>query len=290
MITFLELGNHGRLGNQLFQYATLRAIALENNYVCKIPDPRGCEWHGQQGLLGEFNIEAEYLTSDDVKKLEYRVLEPSHHHYYEQLWKIPDNTDIHGFFQSTYYFDKYKEQIRGELTPKAKYMTQAEEYLNTLRQEGQEVVSVHLRRGDTTDGTNPSYLSFYGKDDIFDMTSIYGAYLSKALKKFENKNVVYLVFTGGSRTGDDTADILWAKRNFDREGWHVSETNDPMQDFALIASCDHHIVCHLTTFGWWAAYLKGHPDKIVVAPKNYFYDEADDYRRSGFFPDYWEMV
>ena len=56
MITFLELGKHGRLGNQLFQYAALKGIALRNNYECKIPDPKQMMWHGQQsmGILPRF--------------------------------------------------------------------------------------------------------------------------------------------------------------------------------------------------------------------------------------------
>ena len=29
MITFLQLGKHGRLGNQLFQYAALKSLGLK---------------------------------------------------------------------------------------------------------------------------------------------------------------------------------------------------------------------------------------------------------------------
>jgi len=32
MITFLELGKLGRLGNQLFQYSALKSLALRNGY------------------------------------------------------------------------------------------------------------------------------------------------------------------------------------------------------------------------------------------------------------------
>ena len=37
MITFTNLGHYGRLGNQMFQYATLYSIAKKNNYDFVIP-------------------------------------------------------------------------------------------------------------------------------------------------------------------------------------------------------------------------------------------------------------
>ena len=119
---------------------------------------------------------------------------------------------------------------------------------------------------------------------------MYGKYITSALKHFENQKVKFLVFTGGSRTGDDKDDILWAKKTFKKDNFYVSETNDPMKDFAMIMSCDHNITCHLTTFGWWAAYLNTNPNKKVIAPKNYFYDQPSHYKRPGFFPDDWTLT
>ena len=288
MITFAELGRYGRLGNQLFQYAALKAIALENNYKCKIPNPETMEWHGQKCLLSEFNIECDFLTEMDIETIKHLAVEPSHHKYYKDFLTIPDNTNIHGYFQSTYYFEKHKDQICRELTPKKKYLQFAEEYLTELKEDGSEIVSIHLRRGDLV--TNEEYLNFYGKDDIYDENSVYGNYISKAVKRFDNKKIKFLVFSGGSRNGCDTEDISWAKRTFKKDNFFVSETNDPMKDFSLILSCHHNITCHLTTFGWWGAYLNPNPDKIVVAPKNYFYNMATDYERAGFLPRAWELM
>ena len=52
-ISFNMLGHHGRLGNQMFQYATLKSLADKNNYDFTIPssdfrDP----WHDHQLLEG----------------------------------------------------------------------------------------------------------------------------------------------------------------------------------------------------------------------------------------------
>lgn len=290
MITFLELGRYGRLGNQLFQYAALKSIALKNNYQCKIPNPESMDWHGQKCLLSEFNIESHFLTQEDINNLSNVAIEPSVDWFFEPFFSISDNTSIHGYFQSTYYFNDFKEQICKELTPKQEYLDFAEDYLTSLREDGSEIVSIHLRRGDNTDGTNKEYLTFYGENDIYDENSVYGKYITNALKHFENQKVKFLVFTGGSRTGDDKDDILWAKKTFKKDNFYVSETNDPMKDFAMIMSCDHNITCHLTTFGWWAAYLNTNPNKKVIAPKDYFYDQPSHYERPGFFPDDWILT
>ena len=115
MITFLRLGTLGRLGNQLFQYAALRSLSLENGYECKIPNPENCHWDNQDCLLGNFNIEANYLTDQDLQKIKYIYQEPDHMSYDENFFNIPDDTNIHGFFQSTHYLGKHSNQIRKEL-------------------------------------------------------------------------------------------------------------------------------------------------------------------------------
>ncbi len=45
MVTFHRLGENGRLGNQLFQYAALKGLATKNGYKMKIPNPQTMSWH-----------------------------------------------------------------------------------------------------------------------------------------------------------------------------------------------------------------------------------------------------
>ena len=102
MITFLQLGKLGRLGNQLFQYAALRGLSLKNNYEFKLPQLNDASWHGQKCLLEKFNIKKSFLLPEDTIKLKYSYSEPDWSIIDKNFFKIPDNTSIDGFFQSLF--------------------------------------------------------------------------------------------------------------------------------------------------------------------------------------------
>ena len=298
MITFYQLGMLGRLGNQLFQYAALRSLGLENNYETKIPNPRDRQWHGQQCLLDKFNIKSSYLEEMDVLKLKNSYSEPDYMKYDNNFYNTPDNTNITGFFQSTLYFKKHSQEIKQELQPNETFLQQAREHITYLKEKnpGCEIVSLHLRRGDNTDNTDPNQIELnnsYGKQGTSSLTedSFYYQYFSNAKKVFENKNVKFLVFTGGKRGADDNkADVEWCKQNFQGDEFLFSEGKSAMEDFSLIMSCDHNIISHVSSFGWWAAYLNNNDSKKVVAPLKYHPDRLDIDYRMGFYPEGWTLV
>src|SRR4028119_1267925 len=103
MISFSNLGNYGRLGNQLFQYAFLRTTArrLGTQFFCP-------KWDGDE--LFNLNDEGE------------RASEPSgiiHHFdahpqpgFTSEALSIGDHTEIQGYFQSEKYF--LDKQLRSE--------------------------------------------------------------------------------------------------------------------------------------------------------------------------------
>jgi len=291
MITFIELGKYGRLGNQLFQYAMLKSVSLETGYEIKIPDPENIEFENQKCLLNFFNISCDYLQESDYHNLQATFLEKDHTTFYPQVFQVPDFINFHGFFQSYQYFKKYEKEIRNEFKLDKHLDDFGKDYVGSLKGENQKIVSVHIRRGDNSDGTNPEYLSYYGKGDILTPDSSFGKYFYPALNAFKNKNVKFLVFSGGSRKGmnHNQTDIEWCKSNLKGEKFIFCEGNTDIEDFSIMKNCDHHIASHMTSFGYWAAFLNDKKDKIVIAPSNYTVPDDGRVTR-GFYPNKWRII
>lgn len=130
MITFPELGNYGRLGNQLFQMATTIALAMEHGESYGFPR---WPYEGRFGIGGCF-----YDTVPDGP--EYRET--------QFAWRpIPyqPNLRLYGYFQSERYFGKFVPIIRRLLTPR----------ITISRMPYLGIASVHVRRGDYL--TKPEY-------------------------------------------------------------------------------------------------------------------------------------
>lgn len=279
MITFLNLGRLGRLGNQLFQYAALKGLSIKNNYEMKIPDPNRMSWHGQNCLLDKFNIECEYLNQEDYNNIKYSYVEPDWKKYDPNFYNLPDNISIEGFFQSIFYFEDVQEILKKELIPKYQYFKQGKDYIDNLRKEFNcEIVSVHVRRGDNMENGQTGLIKAY------DLGGIYEKYFQNAKKIFEGKKIKYLVFTGGKRNDEDNKDdIEWCKKFFDNEDFIFSENQQQLIDYSRIMNCDHNILSHASSFGWWAAYVNPNPNKIIVAPEFYHPDELE-LKREKFYP------
>ena len=285
MVTFHKLGENGRLGNQLFQYAALKGLATKNGYEMKIPDPQTMSWHGQTCLLDKFNIKCDYLTQADVNSLKNLYEEPNWKQYDSNFFNVPDNTTIDGYYQSIFYFEHIENEIKKELTPQNYYLDKAMNEIDFLKDNLQcEIVSVHVRRGDNmTNGQT-------GLIQAFEPGGMYETYFNKAKKVFEGKNVKFLVFTGGQRFNEDNkVDIDWCKSFFKGDEFLFSEGNTQIEDFSLIMSCDHNILSHASSFGWWAAYVNPNPNKIVVAPEWYHPDEPT-LKREKFYPKEYKIV
>lgn len=289
MITFTELGSYGRLGNQLFQYAALKAAALRNNLVCKIPNIQQKNWHGQQCILPCFNISAEYYTPYESNSIIDTVIEnpETYGGYSPILENIKDNTNIHGFFQNIGYFEGYEDIIINELTPRSHFVEKEKKKLRILVGDTENIVSFHIRRGDMVDGTNPSHEKFYSSDP-FDRNSVVGKYNADAIDVFSGKNVKFLVFVGGSRTGNDGDDIKWAKEKFKDSKFIVNDTNNPLVDFIRMSLCGSNIIGINSSYSWWSAYINRSLEKIVVCPKNYRLDDSSI--KEGFYPKNWRQV
>jgi hypothetical protein len=295
MITFLELGSFGRLGNQLFQYAALKSLGLKNNYEVKIPDPKTKEWHGQECFLDKLNIKSPHLSQEDASNIKYFYLEESPQKIDKNFFSCPDDTNLQGYFQSLFYFSDFENQIKQELTPQNNFLLEAQDQINRIKRDhkGYEIVSVHMRRGDLVDiEQRKSAQNLFGSNgETLEKDAYWSKYFLRASSNFKNKKVKFLVFSGGQRGNEDNAkDISWCKDNLKDDHFIFSEGNNPMQDFSLIMSCDHNILSPGSSFGWWAAYLNQEKDNIVIAPREYNPDDLSCQLKPFFYPPNWLVI
>tara|TARA_A100001515_G_scaffold69483_1_gene55241 strand:- start:6764 stop:7648 length:885 start_codon:yes stop_codon:yes gene_type:complete len=294
VITFSQLGHYGRLGNQLFQFAMLKSVALERGYQLKIPNPDNIILQGQPCQLKNFNIKCDFLTDSDYRNIRFRFMEPNHSVFWRQVFDVNDNTDFAGYFQSYLYFKKFEKQIKEDFKFNSELQGFANDYVNNLKTNNEKIVSVHFRRGDNVDGTFGRHSglinNYFGKGDRFSENSFFGRFLNESIKIFDD-NCKFLVFSGGTWKGmnDNQTDIDWCKENIKDDRFIFCEGNNDLEDFAIMTNCDHNIVSHSTSFGYWSAFLNPNPDKVIVAPK--IYSIPDDGRvQKGFYPEAWRLV
>lgn len=122
-------------------------------------------------------------------------------------------------------------------------------------------VSLHIRRGDYL---KPEFEAL-GKCCTPDY---YGRAIRYMTERTESP--VFFVFSDDMdyvRENIRTGNMVYVDGNRGKDSW---------QDMFLMSMCRHNIIAN-STFSWWGAYLNVHPDKIVIAPRQWwYYLERDD--------------
>ena len=113
MIGFNALGQLGRLGNQMFQFAALKGIARHHGYqFCFPPSENKNEWTDHQ-LLIPFK-----MSSTNALNIQYidpdrpTVAEKDFGFDNDLFLNCPDWVTIQGFFQTEKYFKDIRNEIK----------------------------------------------------------------------------------------------------------------------------------------------------------------------------------
>lgn len=226
MVTFSELENYGRLGNQLFQIATVFAHAKKNSFNYGFKD---WKYNG-------------YLKNS----LPYFVGECSHVHKEHDPFSytdIPNSDSINllGYYQNEKYFNLYKNEINKLLEPNEEIK---EILINDLSSyTGQRITAIHVRRGD--------YLKFPLHHPIPSID-----YYLSSIKELENITDVFMVFSD---------DIEWCKNNFIGD-FVFSETKDEFIDLYKMSMCDNFIISNSSFSWWGSYLNNNNPVVIAPDP------------------------
>jgi Glycosyl transferase family 11 len=160
VLTMSSLGQLGRFGNQLFQYAFLRICANKTGASVECPP-----WIGQT-LFGHNDPPISHrlkpaIEIKDGEKILFDVI-PEFIPYLEKLAGATSHrigsdileqgiadVDLWGFFQiSTHLLYPYQDYVRSLFQPVSDLKLSLEQGLETLRTKGKTIVGVHIRRGD----------------------------------------------------------------------------------------------------------------------------------------------
>lgn len=273
----------GGLGNQMFQYAAGRAHSLKLGVPLKLDtrDFSGYQLHQGFELNRLFNCRAEIATDSDLahvlgwqraklaqqvlrrpqlKRLRYKsfVVEP-HFNYWSGINQLEDNKYLYGYWQSEKYFIEFAENIREDFTFKFPFSDQNAEIAEQISQVN--AVSLHVRRGDYVSNAKNTFIGVCSLE-----------YYRKAIEHIKSQvdMPVFFVFSD---------DIDWVKNNLvlDKTSVFVSHNkgSESYNDMRLMSLCKHNIIAN-SSFSWWGAWLNSNPQKIVIAPKQWFASGQDD--------------
>lgn len=263
MLAFNHLGHLGRLGNQMFQYATLRGIAARRGYDFGIPPSHfENEWRSHQ-LFEVFDLP--HLPKKNIKYLDggnAPVVEERFFHFDQLLLdQCPNDVSLFGFFQSEKYFKHIENSIKEDFTFRSHILEPCKEIFESF----DNPVSLHVRRTD--------YLTNSANHHNLDMN-----YYKNALRYFDERQVV--VFSD---------DPEWCKEQeiFSDDRFLISESNDNKIDLCLMTFCTSHIIAN-SSFSWWGAWLS--KSNQVIAPSKWFGPNNADKETKDLLPDTWNVI
>ena len=170
----------------------------------------------------------------------------------------PDGVYMYGYWQSERYFADAEQVIRREFQLAQEPRQELRPLLSQIEREN--AVSLHIRRGD--------YVAASEADPLHYPCDL--SYYRAAVEYIASKvaNPCFFLFSD---------DPEWVRENLklDQPMILVSR-NGQTEDFEemhLMSRSKHHIIAN-STFSWWGAWLNADPDKIVVAPRQWYRKEA----------------
>jgi hypothetical protein len=270
----------GGLGNQLFEYAFGRTLALRSGGELVL-DP----WEVTSGRsrpleLHRFNIKARLVNRVEhilcrlvdsqrlssasrlIRKIAPgllpKVVRKKKHGFDPRLLEQEGSLFLDGWWQSELYFRDHRQAILSELSFRTPPSAENQKWLERIA--ACNAVCVHVRRGDYV--SDPFALKNFGLCGL--------DYYKAAIALIQQRvpDPTYFIFSD---------DPEWTRQNLPvPEPRHFITHNCNIADYEdlrLMSACSHFVIAN-STFSWWGAWLSTHPGKIVVAPQRWFVNES----------------
>ena len=264
-LAFNHIGRLGQLGNQMFQYASLKGIAKHRGFDYMVPvysdtfvDSLGNKLRTE--LFNPFNLKVNIGSMQTEKYLQ----EP-HFQFSQELFNTcPDNISLYGFFQT----EKYFNHIRDDILKDFNFKDEIKDECEPIIEEFDDPIGLHIRRGD--------FLINYKNHHNLTLD-----YYDEALKKFDDNRQV-VIFSD---------DPEWCNEQniFDNDRFLISKDNGPYHDLYMMTKCNDFIIAN-STYSWWGAWLSDNIKKKVIAPKRWFGVNNEDKNIDDLFPSDWILI
>lgn len=286
----------GGLGNQLFQYATARALAhqhqtsllLDQSWFTKTYD----DVTPRELLLSSLKTKGALISLDSPPKRPKRIQrilqklwpinpcvysEQTPYRFDPRLLKTPtlktQNLYLMGYWQSYRYFESIKKILQSEVSPKAPLDAHYQSYLNQI-QAGNSAM-VHVRRGDYV------HLASAAKVHGFLGLDYYQQGMAMLLDR--NPEIHFFVFSD---------DLDWVKANLPHQDkitfvQSLADSDVVIQELELMTHCQHHLIAN-SSLSWWAAWLAKDLNNTVICPSRWTSDLAMNW--DDLLPAHWQRI
>lgn len=246
-----------RLGNQLFQYAFIAALAKRKNVSFFLNDK-----FESLLLRPYFDLKHYHPFANTIKQYWFKLrsgkylksLNAIEIHRFDELDRLEDNKIYSGFFQSDLYFQEINQEIKDFISVKKKFVRSFQHKFGKLFYE-HKTIAVHIRRGDYLE------LNYWWQDNLGDTNlALDDQYYRTCLAQVENLKEYRVLFISD--------DITYAEKQFNDIEQAIFVSNEMIIDFQILQNAD---ICILSnsSFSWWGAYLNSKANKKVFCPENW---------------------
>ena len=272
----------GGMGNQMFQYAAARALALRTGQDLQLDissfkrDVRMyslCLWRGVTARTVIFKADPVTTT----------VEERGLHYQPHLLQSLPQNSYLVGYWQTEKYFSEIRSLLQHEFQPKAPITARGQETSRKIQAEGDKSVFLTVRRTDfltnKTHGLLP--LSYYEQ-----------ACATIATKVPDPHFFVFSDDPEWCRQHFRLPYRITVAGNFDRtvrhHRWFKGHLGREDEELWLMWQCRHAVMAN-SSYSWWGAWLGADlQGGIIIGPRQYLASSNLD--TSDIIPSRWLKI
>lgn len=266
----------GGLGNQMFQYAAGKSLALRTRTSLALDlsflEQNKFNVTNRQFALGEFNIRAQlggielrngfnFNTNKFVLKFRATfprffdtiVFNESRLSRRNSFFDLKENTYLSGYWQDSFYF----RAIRNELLVDFQLKHESESFTRISAEiKNSNSIGIHIRRGD--------YVTLKSASDFHGILPL--EYYKNAVHKITQlvPHPNYFVFSD---------DAEWCEANLDfLPGFKMVSKDKGLsmqEELMAMSKCKHNIIAN-SSYSWWASWLNENPNKLVIAPQYWY--------------------